>query len=158
MKSVVIYDSTYGNTERIARAIASALGSSGEVLVSRVGDAASDQIRGAGFVFIGSPTQGFRPTPAVKTFIEGLSKEVLKGVKVAVFDTRITGHEAGLAGRFVARLGGYAASHMGDAIEKQGGNLVAPPQGFAVNDREGPLAGGELERAVDWAKGIAEAG
>lgn len=157
MKSVVIYDSTYGNTEKVARAIAGVLGSPGEVLVCRAGEAAGDGVRGAKFLFIGSPTQGFRPTPAVKAFIESLSKEMLKGVRVAVFDTRITGHEAGLAGRFVARLGGYAAAHMGEAIEKQGGDLVAPPVGFAVNDKEGPLASGELERAVEWAKGIAGA-
>ena len=40
------------------------------------------------------------------------------------------------------------------AVKKKGGNLVAPPEGFFVKDREGPLKEGELERTADWAKGI----
>ena len=40
------------------------------------------------------------------------------------------------------------------ALEKKGGELVIPPEGFYVGDTEGPLLEGELERAADWAKQI----
>ena len=34
---------------------------------------------------------------------------------------------------------------------------MAPPEGFVVQGKEGPLREGELERAGVWARGIAEA-
>ena len=39
-----------------------------------------------------------------------------------------------------------------DKLEKKGGSLIIPPEGFFVKDSEGPLKDGEIERAVDWAK------
>ncbi len=36
------------------------------------------------------------------------------------------------------------------------GYLAAEPEGFIVEDSEGPLKKGELERAAIWAKGIVE--
>jgi hypothetical protein len=41
-------------------------------------------------------------------------------------------------------------------LKGKGGNLVAPPEGFFVTGKEGPLKEGELERAAGWAKGIVE--
>jgi len=35
---------------------------------------------------------------------------------------------------------------------KKGGRLVAEPEGFIVENKEGPLKQGELERANKWAK------
>ena len=36
-------------------------------------------------------------------------------------------------------------------LVKAGASLVVPPEGFYVQDTEGPLKNGELERASDWA-------
>ncbi len=52
------------------------------------------------------------------------------------------------------KMGGYAAPRIVEALKKKGGNLVVPPEGFLVKDREGPLKEGELERAATWAKGL----
>jgi flavodoxin I len=43
---------------------------------------------------------------------------------------------------------------MAKALQKKGGDLASPPEGFWVIKQEGPLADGELERAAAWAKEI----
>jgi hypothetical protein len=54
------------------------------------------------------------------------------------------------------KLFGYAAKPIAYKLEKKGGSLVIPPEGFLVKASEGPLKDGELERAADWAKLIIE--
>jgi flavodoxin I len=62
MKTMIIYDSAYGNTQKIALAIGSALGSPEDVVVQRVGDVQPGQLAGLQLLIVGSPTQRFRPT------------------------------------------------------------------------------------------------
>jgi len=70
---------------------------------------------------------------------------------VAAFDTRFKADELDSAGlRFVAKTGGYAAKCIASQLKKAGGNLVVPPEGFYVEDTEGPLKAGEFERARNW--------
>ncbi len=37
----------------------------------------------------------------------------------------------------------------------KGGQAILPPEGFIVEDKEGPLRAGELERAAGWGRQIA---
>ncbi len=79
-------------------------------------------------------------------------------MKVAAFDTRLKADELDSAGlRFIVKTGGYAAKRIADRLKKAGGNLVAPPEGFYVQDTEGPMKPGELERAAQWAGRILNA-
>jgi flavodoxin len=154
MKALVVYDSVYGNTEQIARAIGSALGSPEEVEVRRVGEVQPEQLVGLELLIAGSPTQRFRPLPAVSNWLKSLPPNGLKGVKVTAFDTRIPQAEIDKYGAlaFFVKLFGYAAQPIAKSLGKKGGCLVAAPEGFYVNGTEGPLADGELERAADWAR------
>lgn len=154
MKAWVIYDSVYGNTEKVAKAVASALGDPPGVELVRAGRASPDKLSGADIVIVGAPTQGFRPLESVQLFLQNIPADSLRGIKVAAFDTRIAGKESGRGARLVARMGGYAAGRIAEALKQKGGNLVVSPEGFAVNGREGPLATGELERAFAWARTI----
>jgi len=86
-------------------------------------------------------------------FLNKIPLNVLKGVKVAAFDTRIS--TADVNSRLLnilVKLFGYAAKPIAYKLEKKGGSLIIPPEGFFVKDSEGPLKDGELERAADWAK------
>jgi flavodoxin I len=157
MKVLVVYDSVFGNTEKIAMAIGSALGSQGEVETLRVGNVKAEQLAGLDLLIVGSPTRGFRPTEGIQTFLKSISPGSLKGLKVAAFDTRMTLQDINSPVlNLVVRIIGfrYAASPIADALKKKGGDLVTPPDGFFVKKAEGPLKEGELERAVEWAKGI----
>jgi hypothetical protein len=54
----------------------------------------------------------------------------------------------------VVKTGGYAAKRIANQLKRAGGSLIAPPEGFYVEDTEGPLKDGELERAANWAEGL----
>lgn len=152
MKTLIVYDSMYGNTEKIARAIGEAI--AGEVRVLRASEVSLSDVKSIDLLIVGSPTQGFRATKPVQVFIEEVPKDALRGMKVAAFDTRMPEKDVGKGLRFIMRVGGYAAPRIADALKKKGGNLVTSPEGFLVKDKEGPLLEGELERAAIWAKGV----
>ena len=148
MKVLVVYDSLYGNTEKVAKAIAGALVSSGEVKVLRPGEVSPSELQSVDLFIVGSPTQGGRPTKAIQEFLNKLPETAVKGVNVATFDTRFTT-------KLVA-IFGYGAGKIADNLKKRGSNLIVAPEPFFVKGREGPLKEGELERAAAWAKGILE--
>jgi flavodoxin len=152
MNALVIYDSVFGNTEKIARAIGAALGSQGNAATLPVGQATADKVRGLDVLVVGSPTRSLRPTEAVAKFLSQLPKESLRGVRVAAFDTRwaLENIDSGFL-RVVVGKGGYAANAIARALKKKGGSLIASPEGFLVTGLEGPLKEGELERAAEWA-------
>lgn len=158
MKALVIYDSQFGNTEKIARAIAEGLGSHGQVELLQVGQVKSDQLAGYQLLVVGSPTQRFRATPNTTQLLKEIPKNGLAGVKVTAFDTRLTVEEIEsikiLA--FFVRLFGYAAQPIAKQLKQKGGELVVPAEGFYVQGTEGPLVEGELERAKQWGKKILE--
>jgi flavodoxin I len=158
MKSLVIYDSFFGNTEKIAQAIGAALGASGEVAVVKVADATLQQLQGVQLLIVGSPTRAFSPSPAIKQFLASIPTDGLKGVKVAAFDTRMVINEKspGIL-RVMVKCFGYAEKAISKKLRRKGGQAVLPAEGFFIKDSEGPLKEGELERAAEWAKRIVAA-
>ena len=148
MKTLIVYDSVYGNTGKIARAVAEAITPSGEAKVLRVGEANPLELESFDLLIVGSPTHAGRPTPAVQDFLNKVTQQSLKDIKVAAFDTRVTSKFAKIFGNAAGRMGGHLA--------KKGGVLIASPENFFVTGREGPLKEGELERAAAWVKGILE--
>ncbi len=152
MKALVIYDSFFGNTEKITRAIGDALAASMEVAVMRVQDVGAAQLAGLSLLIVGSPTRAFSASPDTKAWLKRLAPGSLQGVKVAGFDTRIAVADAGARVLPVlVKVFGYAAEPIAAALVKKGGTQAALPEGFIVLDSEGPLKDGELERAAQWA-------
>ena len=146
MKALIVYDSAYGNTEKIARAIGGAI--TGEVKVLRPGEVNPSDLQSVDLLIVGSPTQGGRPTPAIQDFLNKIPEPAIKGVNVAAFDTRFSTKLVGIFG--------YAAGKIANSLKRKGGTLILSPEPFFVKGKEGPLKEGELERAADWAKGIVE--
>jgi len=143
MRALVVYDSTYGNTEKIAQTIGEAIAAQ----VLRVGGVSPSDLTGFDLLIVGSPTHGGRPTPEIQGLLKALGP-ALKGVNVAAFDTR---HPSKWTLLF-----GYAAPRIARSLRNNGAALLAPPEGFFVLGTQGPLKEGELERAAGWAKGIVE--
>jgi flavodoxin I len=154
MKALIVYDSLYGNTEKIAKAIGGAI--TGEVKVLRPGEVNPSELESIDLLIVGSPTQGGRATQAIQGFLSKIPANTLKNVSVTSFDTRISGKDRGFGVRILIGVIGYAAGKIASSLKGKGGTLAAPPEGFIVKDREGPLKEGELERAAGWAKGIVE--
>lgn len=144
MKTLVVYDSVYGNTEKIARAIGAAI--AGDVEVLRVGEVNYSEMDDLDLLIVGSPTHGGRPTQATRDFLKKVPESVIAGTNVAAFDTR-------LVAKWV-RIFGYAAGRIASSLEEKSGTLTVPPEPFFVEGSEGPLRDGEVERAADWAKEI----
>jgi len=146
MKSLIVYDSLYGNTEKIAKAIGAAL--TGEVKVLRVGEVDPSELKTFDLLIVGSPTHGGRASPTMREFLDKIQAAALQGINVAAFDTRLTSRWAAIFG--------YAAGRIAKSLKKKGGTLIVSPQGFLVTGTEGPLKEGEVERAASWAKEIVE--
>jgi len=155
MKTLVIYDSVYGNTEKIARAIGEGLASKSEdVKVVSTTEASSSELDVHDLLVIGSPTHGGRTSPDMKEFLGEIPDGSLRNLKVGAFDTRTGGKNQKLWVRMITGVLGFAAGRIGKVLEQKGGDLVAEPEGFNVIDKEGPLEKGELDRALKWGKGI----
>ncbi|MCW4049961.1 MAG: flavodoxin family protein [Candidatus Bathyarchaeota archaeon] len=142
MKSLIVYDSVHGNTEKIARAIGEAI--TGEAQVLHVEKVNPSEITTYNLLIIGSPTHGGRPTPAMREFLS--KAPALNGATVAAFDTRIP--------MKWVRIFGYAAGRIANILKRKGGKLIVPPEAFFVMGTEGPLKEGEIEHAASWAKEI----
>jgi hypothetical protein len=154
----------FGNTRRVAERIAAALEREGEVGLVSV-DEPRPSLDGVDLLVLGGPThvhglssrrsregaleQGGKGEVGigVRGFVEGLPNGA-NGPRVAAFDTRA--HQPVL-------LVGSAARGIARRARERGYALAAEPQSFFVQGTPGPLAEGELERAAQWARALADA-
>ncbi|HXH96568.1 MAG TPA: flavodoxin domain-containing protein, partial [Gaiellaceae bacterium] len=93
MNALVLYDSKYGNTERIAETIALVLQ---EALTTRLAsidevDDCEEWLRGVDLLVVGGPTHRHGISDPLKTPLACLADSALGGIRVAVFDTRVPG-------------------------------------------------------------------
>lgn len=146
MKVLVIYDSMFGNTEKVAQVIAAGLGTGEGIRLAKVNTITPQDTMALDVLIVGSPTHAWRPTEAIRAFLDSLQPNILSGVQAAAFDTQ-----------YRSRLSGSAAKKIEKALRRQGCSIVAPAIGFFVIGSEGPLAEGELDKATAWAKQIVEA-
>ena len=156
VKALIVYDSWYGNTEKIATSMSSVI--PGDVKVLRASEAHASDVGSIDILIVGSPTQGFRATKPIQKFVKSIPEGALEGISVAAFDTRMPADDAGKGLRFIMKVGGYAAPRIADELRKKGGNPRVPPEGFFVKGKEGPLKEGELERAASWAENVIKSG
>ncbi len=146
MNTFVVYDSQYGNTERIALAIADTLSAFGQAQAIHIDPVHPLSFEGIDMLILGCPTQGFRPTLAMQLFLGNVSPQSLSGLAVACFDTRFRG----------SLWKSSAAPRMARQLRTMGVEPIVPPESFFVKGmkKEGPLVAGEVERAASWASGI----
>jgi len=152
MKSLIIYDSAYGNTEMVALAIKRALDEQGVVTISLVKSAQADMLDDIDLLIVGSPTQGGQPTRAMLDYVRDLPNIRVKNLRIASFDTRYAEKEHGFGLKMLMRIIGYAAPKMADILRLKGATLIGNPEGFIVTGQEGPLKDDELNRAIAWAR------
>lgn len=168
MGAVVVYESIYGNTRAVAEAIAAGLGGA-EVLPAHVADA--ERLDGADLVVAGGPTHMHGMTSSLSRTMavkgaedEGVETEEAageelglrqrlkhwrgEGSRAAAFDTRIDR---------APTLTGTAARGIAKRLRRAGFEPAAEPESFFVEDAEGPLADGELERARAWGESLTRA-
>lgn len=151
MRTVVVYDTKFGNTAKIAESIARGAGVRGRVTIMDTAEASTALTERPDLLIIGGPTQRRGASPAVRGFVGALPAS-LRGVPAATFDTRYRG---------AAWLMGSAAAEAAKRLGNVGARLAAPPESFFIA-RRGPLEAqgleaGELERAEAWGRGVGAA-
>ena len=155
MKVIILYDSYYGNTEAIARAIGKAFADGKESGIFHINSFALEFNESVDLIIIGSPTRKFQVSPGMAKFIRNIPRTSIDGKKFAAFDTRISVDDlnSGFLRKMI-HLFGYAAEPLAKKMQRRGGYMLVEPEGFYVDDTEGPLKEGEEERAFQWAEKI----
>ncbi|HSL76364.1 MAG TPA: hypothetical protein VK867_05425 [Candidatus Limnocylindrales bacterium] len=155
MHAVVVYESHWGNTAAVARAIAEGIGP--EAAAMTTDEATPAVIAGADLLIAGAPVVGFRlATDAIRA---GLYNETGAPNTADTFHPSMrswledlpTGHApvAAFETRFRFSPGG-AVGTITRELERAGYRPVAKGQKFLVTGKFGPLKAGELERARRW--------
>lgn len=174
MQVVVLYESLFGNTREVAEAVAAGVAEAdpqAQVATVRVGEADPQVIEAADLLIVGGPTHmrgmtsGFSRKmglsgeqkkdagdrhepepgaagPGVRDWLHDLPK-AMPGHQAAAFDTRAE-----------FRMAGGAASGIARRLRHHGYRVVGDPEGFIIEDAEGPLRAGEPDRARAWGAGL----
>jgi flavodoxin len=146
METLVVYDSKFGNTRKLAEAIAEALAPYGGVRVYGLDERLPDEFGQTDLLIVGGPTQGHGMSARMRQFADGLAIAG-GGTIAAVFDTRY---------RMPAVISGSAARGIARRLRRAGIPVLTLPASFFVSRDSTPqLEDGEMERAVSWAKNIA---
>lgn len=158
----MVYESMFGNTETVARAIADGLATRMEVDLVEVGVAPVEVRDDVALLVAGGPTHAFGLSRAsTRRSAADQSREPLvsRGIglrewldalhrgeaAVATFDTRVR-HP---------RVPGSAAHAAERGLRKHGFRVVAPARTFWVGGTPGPLLAGEADRARAWGAELA---
>ena len=157
MRALVVYESMWGNTRTVAEAVAEGLGGARAV---EVREASVAELDGLDLLVVGGPTHAFsmsRPSTrhdalgrgattgtedrGIREWLADLPEHI--EVPVATFDTRVT---------TVRNLPGSAAKGAAKELRRHHHGHVVDRRSFYVGDTGGPLADGEVERAVAWGR------
>jgi flavodoxin len=153
MRAMVIYDSNFGNTERIARALAQGLERGGvNVNCLKIDQVDTGDLRGYDFIAIGGPTHMIRPSKPMKEFLDGLGDVDLKGLKGFAFDTR---NESRMNGKQWLVLENSAARVIEGVLRRMKVEIVRPRHSAIVEGREGPLNNGTEDEFMEIGAEIA---
>lgn len=158
MRTLVVYESLFGNTEALAHCIAEGLAKHADTDIRPVDDdrEVDDEVD---LIVLGGPThafsmsrpstrddavrQGAEPAQHAVGLREWIGSRDLAGHQVALFDSRA------YRGR---RLPGSAAKSAARLIRRHGNPPVVDRASFYVQDVGGPLLDGEQDRARVWAE------
>ncbi len=142
MKSLVIYDSFFGNTKKVAEEIAQFLESD----LFKVNEF-NRSIDEYDLIVIGSPTRGFRPTKGIVSFTKKIPKESLK--LIVIFDTRMKIDETTpKILKVMVKKFGYSNDTLLSILEKKKIKVALEPIEVFVENSEGPLSQNEIERVL----------
>lgn len=156
MNILIVYDSIFGHTATLAKAIGDVLvADHHRVTVHHVQEIGRTPITaGHDLLIVGSPTRGHLPTPAMREFAASLGRPPA-GTSAAAFDTRLDLSRLKPPLRWAVDIGGYAASRLSRQLRERGYIMKGEEGAFVVTGLKGPLRDGELDRARAWAQRVA---
>jgi flavorubredoxin len=159
MRALVVYESMFGNTQQIARAIADGLGERLDVHLAEVGHAPVEVGPETTLLVVGGPTHALGLSNA-KTR-ESAAQQALVGVVsqgIGIREWLATMHvdaEHTVTAAFDTRINkrwvpGSASAKVHRALQRKGLRSATKARSFYVSGTSGPLLRGEVERARAW--------
>lgn len=134
-KALIIYDSKFGNTGKIAKALAAGMQERGTAAeCANVEHADIDTLSEYDLLAVGGPTHAFTASVPMKAFLAKLERADVRDKKAFAFDTKLASRFAGSAGKAIEKR-----------LQKLQMNVVKPHASAIVMGREGPLKDGEEE-------------
>ena len=149
MRVLIVYESKYGNTKKVAETIGEGIIEEGnEPDVTHVKEVEEETVKDYDIILIGSPTYVGSHAKSIKKFIKSLVNLPLEGKSFAVFDT----HMGGKGGGFLRN----AVKKMEEQIIKTIPSLKKVTSGLAVEVKgfKGPIADGELPNCKNFGRKI----
>jgi len=148
MKGIVVYDTTHGNTKKIAETIAETLKESGiEVDLFHHKDVKKLSGKDYDFLVLGSPTKFGTMSFAMRGFLGKVKSEEWMNKPFAAFDTENPEN--------VEKKQGSAAEKIAEKLKEKKMSQLLPVLKALVHEMKGPLVEGEIERTKDYAKELA---
>ena len=146
-KAVIVYESKYGNTRRVAEAIAKGMRevSGTEAALRELKEVDIKELKDFDAIVVGSPNHIGTATQSVRKFIGEMGKLGLEGKVVAVFDTYMGGDFK------------KAVKKMEKAIKEKVGGVKLPVPGLSirVDKMKGPVTEGEMPGAREFGEKVA---
>ena len=161
MRAVVVYESFWGNTAAVARAIAEGIGKDATPMTTD--QATPVVVAAADLLVVGGPVMAFRlPTDGIREDIgrdtDGPPADMSHPTLRSWLETLPSGHGGGAA--FETRLRwspGGATGAIKRGLERAGFRTISKGRKFVVTGKYGPLKDGELDRARQWGAALASA-
>ena len=148
MKGIVVYDTSYGNTKKIAETIAETLKESRiEVDLFNVKDVKKLSAKDYDFLVLGSPTKFGTMSFAIRFFLGNVKSEEWINKPFAAFDTENPEN--------MEKKEYSAAEKIAERLRDKRMNQLLPVLKAAVLVQKGPLKEGEIERTKDYSRELA---
>jgi menaquinone-dependent protoporphyrinogen IX oxidase len=156
MKGLVVYDSYYGNTQRVAEAIAAELKSQGQEVELRSVRKKYPTPPQGDFLFIGSPVRMGKTTKRVKKYLEALDKHAWSNKPLVVFTTVLALPADPPPARVESRekYDLMAGRKLAEFAKAQGLNVLDDRLAVDVGGLKGPLIDTGLDQAREFTRGI----
>ncbi|HLN88893.1 MAG TPA: flavodoxin domain-containing protein [Candidatus Binatia bacterium] len=153
MKGIVVYDTSSGNTRKIAETIAETLKESGvEADLYHIKEVKKFNANDYNFLVIGSPTKFGTMSFAVKSFLGKIKSEEWTNRPFAAFDTE---NPENVERAKAENKEWSAAEKISDKLREKNLKQISPVLKALVLGWKGPLVDGEINRTKDYARELA---
>jgi flavodoxin len=153
MKGIIIYDTSHGNTKKIAETISDTLKESKiDVDLFDVKDAKKLNAKDYTFLVLGSPTKFGTMSFTMKSFLGKLKDEEWMNKSFAAFDTE---NPENVEGARKANKEWSAGEKIATKLKEKNMKQLVPVLKALVLGQKGPLVEGEIDRAKGYAKELA---
>jgi flavodoxin len=141
MRACVIFDTRYGNTEKIAKSFETGLKEAGiETVCVNAKDVAVDSLKQYDLICVGAPTEAFTASKPMKEFLGKLKNVDLSRKHGFVFDTKLDWRFSGSAAKFIEK-----------ELNSLGLQIIAPRESaivFTLKER-GAITGARLKEGEE---------